>query len=60
VGRILRLLADHEVVTVTAGRQAEAAAAAALQQAQEQLAAVEKVGAAGWPLHAALTELSCP
>jgi hypothetical protein len=42
-GRILRLLADCEVVAVTAGRQAEAEAAAALQQAQEHLAAVEKV-----------------
>jgi hypothetical protein len=42
-GRILRLLADYEVVVVTAGRQAEAEAAAALQQAQEHLAAVEKV-----------------
>jgi hypothetical protein len=39
----MRLLADHEVVTVTAGRQAETEAVAALQQAQEQLAAVEKV-----------------
>jgi hypothetical protein len=42
-GRILRLLADYETVAVTAGRHAEADAAAALQQAQEHLAAVEKV-----------------
>jgi hypothetical protein len=42
-GHILRLLADYEMVAVTAGWQAEADAAAALQQAQEHLAAVERV-----------------
>jgi hypothetical protein len=40
---VLQLEADEEVATVTAGPEAQAAAAEALQQAQDALAAVEKV-----------------
>lgn len=47
--RILRLLADYEVVAATAGREAELAAAAELHKAQEQLAAVEQVQAPALP-----------
>jgi hypothetical protein len=41
--RVLQLEADEEVATVTAGAEAQAAAAEALQQAQDALVAVDKV-----------------
>jgi hypothetical protein len=41
--RVLQLQADEEVASVTAGPEAQAAAAQQMQQAQDALLAVEQV-----------------